>query len=437
MSTTQGRSTIVRPHIRRPLALLVLLLLVAAACGRDNDTTTDTTGAAGNPNAGNPPAVPGFDGTTIKLGVVTPTSGAVAIIGNPLTAGNKAWFDALNEEKGGIAGKYKVSLEIVDSKYDPPTGVQAYNQIKGDVVMFAQLLGTPIVKAVLDQMKADNIVAQPASLDADWVREQNLLPLGGPYQIQAINAVSWYTDEGGGEGKKWCSMIQDDAYGEAGQAGLDFAYDKLGIEPGPTVRFGATDADFTAQIGQLQSAGCEVVFLVSTPSVTGKALGTAAQTGFAPQWIGQSPSWIGALAASPVAPYLQSNYMVVAEGTEYGDSSVPGMAELVRIKDKYAPDQPPDYYFNFGYLEGVAVTQLLEKAVELGDVSHQGIIDAMNAIDLFSYDGLSGDYKWGSPEDRVPPRESSIFKVNPAKPYGLQKVIVNYKSDAAEEFEFE
>ena len=41
---------------------------------------------------------------------------------------------------------------------------------------------------MLPQLKPDNIVAAPASLDAFWVREQNLLPIGAPYQIQAINA---------------------------------------------------------------------------------------------------------------------------------------------------------------------------------------------------------------------------------------------------------
>ncbi len=427
--------------LRRLFAVLAVLSLLAAGCGRDDEDEPAATTAAGgdeeeNPNAGNPPAVPGFDGTTIKLGVVTPTSGTVAIIGNPLTAGNQAWFQKVNEEDGGIAGKYPVELVIVDSAYDPPTAVQAYNQIKGEVVMFAQLLGTPIVKAVLEQLKRDNVLAQPATLDADWVREPNLLPIGGPYQIQAINAVSWYTEEGGGEGKRWCSLIQDDAYGEAGQAGLDYAYEALEVDNGVVARFAATDTDFTAQIQQLQGDGCEVVFIVSTPTATGRALGAAATVQYAPQWIGQSPSWIGALAASPVAPYLQTNYIVVAEGTEYGDTSVPGMAELVRIKDTYAPDQAPDYYFNFGFIEAQAVTAVLERAVELGDLSHDGLIAAMNSLEELDFQGLSGIYTYGAPEDRVPPRESSIFKVNPAKPYGLEKVVVNYTSETAESFEF-
>ena len=289
----------------------------------------------------------------------------------------------MNTELGGIAGKYKIELDIRDSAYDPTKALQEYASVKESTVMLAQLLGTPIVNAVLEQLIDDDVVAAPASLDSFWVREPNLLPIGGPYQIQAINALNWYVEEGGGEGKKVCSLIQDDPYGEAGQAGLEFAAEELDIDLGVTARFpaGATADAFTAPIGQLKGDGCEMVFLVSTPSATGAALGEAVKAQFAPQWIGQSPTWIGALGASPLAPYLQANFLVASEGVAYGDTSVPGMEELVRIKDTYAPSQAPDVYFNFGYLQAKAVHALLEKAVELGDLSREGILKALEELD--------------------------------------------------------
>src|SRR5690606_27982596 len=130
-------------------------------------------------------------------------------------------FDYVNEELGGVAGKYPIELVIADSGYDPTKAGQEYAAMKDQVVLFAQLLGTPIVNAILEQLESDQIVASPASLDSFWVREPNLLPLGGPYQIQAINALNWYVEENG-EDKVLCSLIQDDPYGEAGQEGLDF-----------------------------------------------------------------------------------------------------------------------------------------------------------------------------------------------------------------------
>lgn len=413
----------------RPLTLLLVLALAAAACGgssNDDDDAATSDGATddgGGEPAGDPETTAGFDGTTIKLGVITPTSGPVAIIGNPLTAGNQAYFDYLNEELGGIAGKYQVELDIRDSGYDPTKAGQEYAAVKQDTVMLAQLLGTPIVNAVLEQLITDGVTAAPASLDSFWVREPNLLPVGGPYQTQAMNALDWYVAENG-EDKVLCSLISDDPYGEAGQEGLEFAAENLDLELAVTATFPAPPAaaDFTAPISQLEGAGCEMVFLVATPSSTGPALGKAAEVGFAPQWIGQSPSWLGALGKSPLAPYLQANFLVVSEGPNYGDESVEGMAELIRIKDTYAPDQEADVYFNFGYVQAKAVAALLEKAVELGDLSHEGILAASEELGTVSFDGLLGDYTYGPADERVPPTTSSIFKVDPASPTGLTLV---------------
>jgi ABC-type branched-subunit amino acid transport system substrate-binding protein len=422
---------------RRRLIAVAAVALVAAACGgRDDDDEAADSGGASE-EGGGLATVPGFDGETIRLGVVTPTSGPVAVIGEPLTNGNRAYWDYVNEELGGVGEQYPVELVIEDSAYDAPTAVQKYNQIKGDVVMFNQLLGTPIVNALLEQLSADNIVAQPASLDSFWVREQNLLPIGAPYQIQAINGVNWYVTEGGGsESSAVCTLRQDDPYGEAGQEGVDFALEQLGIDLTEEATFPVGNPDFTAQITQLQGAGCEMVWLVSTPSDTGAALGKAAELGFAPRWMAQSPTWIGAFVESELLPYLEANYTWVSEGPEYGDESVPGMSEMIRSQETYTPDQEPDVYFNFGYNEARAVHQVLEQAVEQGDLSRDGIIEAMNSLEEIEFDGILGEYGWGAPDDRDPPRASSIFEVDATKPIGLGLIVAEHEAPFAADFEF-
>lgn len=432
---------------RRLLALLAGATLVVAGCGgRDDDdeaATDDTEAPSGTEGggeeepAGEPQPGPGFDGTTIRLGVLTPTSGRVAIIGGPLTAGNQAYFDYVNEELGGVAGQYPIELDIRDTAYMEAQAAQEYSAGKDNVVMYAQLLGTPIINALLGQLTTDNIVASPASLDSFWVREQNLLPLGGPYQIQAINALSWWMEQPDGEGSTVCSLTQDDPYGDAGQEGLDFGAEQLGIELGPEVPFPLGNTDYTTQINQLQGANCDMVFMVATPADAAAALGRAAQAGFAPQWIGQSPTWLTLLFQGDLRQYVTENFLLVGEGPNYGDESVPGMAELVRIQETYAPDQPPDIYFNFGYAQAQAVHQVLEAAVENGDLSREGIIEAMNGIDELSYGGIYGDYGWGPPEERDPPRTSTIFRPNLDVPIGLELLEGDITSDAAEAFEFE
>ena len=106
--------------MRRTLvaALAACAVLGAAGCG-GADTEEEPAGGGGGGEAaeggGAPAKTAGFDGTTIKLGVLTPLSGPVAVIGEPLTAGNEVGFAAVNAN-GGIAGKYKVELVQEDTQ---------------------------------------------------------------------------------------------------------------------------------------------------------------------------------------------------------------------------------------------------------------------------------------------------------------------------------
>jgi ABC-type branched-subunit amino acid transport system substrate-binding protein len=416
----------------RGITLAVAATLLVAACGGAGDKGGGATGGT----AGAPQSTAGFDGTTIKLGVLSPLSGPVAVIGQPLTAGNKIWFDALNS-RGGLAGKYKVELVQEDTQYKPDVTVQQYNKIKGNVVAFTQVLGTAPTLAVLPQLKADKMLAAPASLDALWVREPNLLPVGGPYQIQVINAVDHYMTEGGGtKDSKICNMIQDDVYGEAGLQGLTFAAQKYGFTITTTQRYKTGTENYAGQIQALTTAGCQMVFLTATPTDAGKIWGTAAQSRFTPKWYAQSAAYAAALSKSPLTPYLQANALVVAEGTEWGDEKVPGMKDMVARVGQFGPGQQPDYYLAFGYNQGRAMTAVLEKAVQLGNLSRDGILEASRQLGKVSFEGLGGDYMYGPAETRNPPRSSTLFAIDPAKPFGLKTVKYDFTSDAAKSFEF-
>ncbi|PRX47604.1 amino acid/amide ABC transporter substrate-binding protein (HAAT family) [Prauserella shujinwangii] len=412
-------------------ALAATALLVAACGGAGDD------GGSGGGQAGEPATTAGFDGTTIKLGVLSPLSGPVAVIGQPLTSGNKVWFDHINSQ-GGIAGKYRVELVQEDTQYKPDVTVQQYNKVKGDVVAFTQILGTAPTLAVLPLLQSDEMIAAPASLDAFWVREPNLLPIGAPYQIQSINAMDHYLSEGGGTTDSTiCTMIQDDVYGEAGQEGIDFAAKEYGFEVANTQRFKVGTENYAGQIGALAGAGCEMVFLTATPTDAGKIWGTAAQAKFTPKWYAQSPSFVSALAKSAVAPYMRQYVTIAAEGTEWGDESVPGMKDMIDRVEQYAPNQEPDYYFAFGYNQARAMTALLEKAVELGDLSHAGLLRASEELGTVSFDGLTGDYTYGPADTRNPPRSTTLFSVDPSKPFGLATLKYDFTSEAAKKFEFQ
>ncbi len=448
-------------QVRRIAALLFALALIAAACGSSDDTSASDDASAvtaaddsaedatGDETAGDDvsdeadePAPeltegPGFDGTTIKVGVMSAMSGPTALIGVPLAAGQQVYFDYLNAELGGIAGQYPVEIVLEDHQYDTAATVQKFGKISDDVVMFSQIMGTAMISAALPLLAEDNMIASPASQDAFWVREQNLMPVIEPYQIDVINAMSYYLGDGGGSvDDTICAIIQNDLYGEAGLEGLEFAAKEFGFEIAATTRYGAGDASFTAQITELVNADCDMVWATALPSEFGGILGTAAQSAFTPRWIAQSPAWIDILALGDLAPYLTENVWIAALAQEWGFAGSEDMTAMVERVAKYKPDQAPSYYFTFGYIQAWATHQLLEEAVANGDLSREGLISAMNGLDELNFGDLGPAYPYGPPEDRDPPRFTTIFEVDVNKPFALGALAANITSDAAAAYEF-
>jgi ABC-type branched-subunit amino acid transport system substrate-binding protein len=413
---------------RRIIAVITMVLaagLVVAAVAPASARTA----------AKKPPTTDGFDGTTMKLGVITPLTGTVSLIGIPLTAGNQMWWDYVNDELGGVGGKYEVELVQEDSAYQAPQAIQAYDKIKGDVVDFQQILGTQVTKALLPKMQIDKTAGGPATLDALWVKNPNLFPIGSPYQVEVINALDYFT-KNGGKGKKVCALAQDDEFGEAGLEGLASAKKSLKLKTGPSPRF-KTGEDLTAQIQQLADAKCDAVVVVATAVDATAIVTKSVSLNFAPQMIGLAPFWLPQFAQSEaIGQFLVDHVWVSAEqAVAWGDSTVPGMDAFIERQQQYAPDQKPDPYFAFGYLQGQALYQILQRAVKNGDLSREGILKASNQVGTLSFDGLTGDYKYGkSASDRNPPRTTALFKVDPSQPVGLALLAPPAASAAAKKY---
>jgi ABC-type branched-subunit amino acid transport system substrate-binding protein len=406
--------------------LLVVLVAVGLAVG-----VTGQAAFAGGVHTGKtPPEVPGFDGSTIKLGVITPESGLAATVGRPLTNGNRVYWQAKNAD-GGVGGKYPVELSIEDSRYQVEAALQGYDEIKGDVVAFQQILGTQIVKAILTRLKAEKGFGGPATLDSLWVKEANLMPVAAPYQVEAANIMDWY-QKNGGKGKKICAMAQDDEYGTAGLDGLTQSSKTLKFKVAKTVRF-ATTSDVSAQVGELADANCEAVFLASLPNDTASIVTKMIGRNFTPQVLGLGPTWLSGFENDANnGQFFAEHFVWVGEGPAWGDESVPGMAKMIADVQQFSPDQRPDQYFAFGYIQAWAMDQILERAVKNGDLSKAGITKASKQVGTLKFEGLAGDYKYGkSANDRNPPRASTIAKVVAGAPIGLEVVVTNEASDAA------
>ncbi len=432
--------------VAKLVGLAVVAALFVVACGGGDKTASNAaknTTTTKSSNAGKAPKTgPGFDGTTIKLGVITPQSGAIGKIvaddiGTPMTSGNQVYWDSVNAN-GGVAGKYKVSLETADSQYDATVGLQAYDKIKNDVAAMQQVLGTQVLQAMQPKLKTDQISAGPATLDAEWTNDPNLFPIATSYQLLSINGIDYYIHNGGSKTKNICVLAQDDAYGEAGVQGANYEAQKAGFTLKTVQRY-ATLTDKTAQIQALKDNSCDAVLFVATLADTKAAIQTAIQLNYTARWIALSPAWLPSFVASSESDasfktYLEQNMWVSSTGVDW-NSPVPGYVQMRAAIAKYAPTQQPDPYFAYGFQQARAMDQILEVAVKNGDLSRAGILNAINGVGTLKFDGALPDFFYGtSVATRKQPTPATIFSIVAGVPQGLKTLSANYTSAAAKTF---
>lgn len=403
------------------------MALVLAACSSSNSPSSSSGIKTG----------PGVDVATktITLGVLTPESGAASIIGKPLTLGQQAFFENMNAT-GGVDG-WKVNLDVQDNQYNPQTQVQVYNQIVNSVLFMGQSLGSPTTQAVESLAQSQNVLLGTAAQDSAFTPEKINAVIGTPYAEDVANAMYYVTNTLGKTNAKIGIVYQNDAYGQDGLRGFTAAHQAYGFNDVGHATYDVTDTEFTSQALAMKNDGAQYVVVTAIPTSAAGIIGAAAVIGYHPQWILQGPAWSEYLITSDgtpsgtktaVAAALTGAWVLGFEA-QWGDTSIPGMAQFLAVHDKYAAAQVPDGYYMYGYCLALMEKQLLAKAISDGDLSRAGIINARLNLGTVDFGGLipSADY---TPSLGPADRETDIAQVDPTVT-GLLKIIQPYFESSA------
>jgi hypothetical protein len=156
-----------------------------------------------------------------------------------------------------------------------------------------------------------------------------------------------------------------------------------------------------------------------------------------PQWILQSPAFATALLGIPALVPLLTKVWLVGQGASWGDTSVPGMAQLLQDVQRYAPTQKPDGYFEFGYTESEVTYAILKKALDNNDITRDGLFTAFESLKNVSLGGLYPAVTYGSsPNERVPTRDSVIYAIDPTQPADVKALTPDFTGTAAKQSQF-
>jgi ABC-type branched-subunit amino acid transport system substrate-binding protein len=363
----------------RAIALSVLVSAgVLAGCGGGGD------------QAENGPRGVDLENKVVRIGLINDLSGPAAVIGRPMQVGYEVLYKQVNAGGSGILPEgWTVDWVTRDHGYNPQQSVQMYNEIHDDVFLLGLSFGTATTLPLHPMLARDGMVAFPASLSSRTGRNELTPVVTQTYRTEAMRAVDWAVEQGG-PGVKIGIVYQQDDYGMDSLEGLEAEAEFHGVEVVSTQAIAAGQADFTAVVSGLESSGAEYVLLGILPSATGPLLGTAAQLGYEPVWIGNSPAWLDRFFDPDVIPpEVFANYHWAGGGPYWGEE-IPGMATFLEEYERYGRgEMEPDSYILSGYLFGRGGLEVVRRALEAGDLSREGLLAAIQSIDGWDLGGLS------------------------------------------------
>jgi ABC-type branched-subunit amino acid transport system substrate-binding protein len=394
-------------------ALLAGALATAlAACGSTADTA-----AGGGTGAGGVKTDKGVTDTEISLGVMGDTSGVFKNLGAAINAGNQLWADDVNKA-GGICGR-QLKLEIVDHGYKADTAKTLYPQLEPKILGIVQLLGSPVLAALKQNLIDDNVTAAPASWSSQILNNPNIMMIGTTYDLEIINGLAYLQQQGLiKKGDRIGHIYIDGEYGGNGLKGSQYFGDKNGITiVGAKVT--STDNDLTNIVTGLKGAGVTAIVLTTTPGQTASAASASQALGLNVPILGNNPTFDPALLKSPAAAAL-ANLYVAASSAPFSSKTSKATELAAAYKAKYA-GSPLNGGVDVGYVEGLVWQSVLTKACENKDLSRAGVQTALKSLTSVKTDDLVAELDYSSP-GAPPTRGVYIAKVDPAAEGGLTEV---------------
>jgi ABC-type branched-subunit amino acid transport system substrate-binding protein len=412
--------------VKKFVAASAALVLVGglAACRGSEGPTTDEEGIKTDagvtsepcPDAVNP------DNGCIYLGTISDlTVGPFSPLAPAIVAAQAAFWKRVNEN-GGIGGyDIDVTTYVRDNKYDAQTTNEVYQDIKPNILALAQTLGSDPTAAILDDLKASNIVALPAAWSSAYAFEDIILESGANYCVETMNGIDFAVGAKP-DIKSIMSVHYPGDYGDDAAGGAQYAADKLGLNFTSVVT-GTGVENQAGAVSQILAERPDLLIITTGPremaALVGGVYAQAATTGYTPMVLGTSPTWHRDLLGSPVAPALQAAYFQTGPWAPW-DANTPGHAAMREALGE--PDTITDG-FTAGWVWSYPLKAALEKAVENGDLTRAGVAAAAKSLTAVDYEGMlpagAGNFAAG-PSGQV--KATIISKPDPESSTGVSPV---------------
>ncbi|MBA9004721.1 ABC transporter substrate-binding protein [Thermomonospora cellulosilytica] len=403
------------PRAFRPGRLgtaVAALVLALSACGGSAEDPAGA-GAPGVTDEPCPNAVDKSKGC-IYLGVISDlTSGPFHLLGAPTTKAQQAFWRRVNQQ-GGIAGyEIDVTRYVVDSKYDVDTHQRLYRQIRGRVLAMAQTLGSSHTARILPELRADKMIAVPASWSSAWEFEDVILESGVNYCFESMNAVDYAVDSWRADSVMVVHFDND--YGKDAVAGARAAAQRRKLSFKTVATPPGADKQ-AAAVAEILAERPDAVLLAVGPAEVGGIVSQAVKQGYRGRFIGSTPSWSRTLLElkDPQAvTAIKQSFWKVSPWKPYA-ADTPGHSAMRAVLG-LTGSEPNDNYTS-GWVWSYPLKAVIQRAAANGELTREGLLKAMRQVTRIDYEGMlpaeAGDFS-GDPDSAA--FRGSLMSVPDAK----------------------
>jgi branched-chain amino acid transport system substrate-binding protein len=350
------------------IALMLAVLPLVSACGGESK-----------------------EGKTLKVGIMTPSTGPAAEKGAPMGDANLDAIKYINEELGGVKG-YQIEPIWLDSKYD---AAQAVTNIKRFMDEKCLLFGTSSSKEMTAVMQIANEAGFPGLVcfNAPNLHRppQHIYGQTPDYGDDWTAFTTYYMKNiWKGSGKpKMALLVLNNPTGYGARDAARAAADSLGVEilwdgaVGKAFEHTATTTSETETLTRIKAMNPDVLYISSTPAPTSVIIKNAYELGMYPGvTIGCGhASFTKALVDLAGADIVEGVYGVFPTAS-WGEN-VPGMAKLVEYAQKEHPKDVGNMDYITAWAQSLVMAEILRLAVENAgyDVLAKGDVTSWQAVE--------------------------------------------------------
>ncbi len=332
-------------------------------------------------------AVNGVTDTEVTFGMCSAFSGGARELGLGMKTGIELAFAAANEG-GGVHGR-KLKLVALDDGYEPERNKVCMKELVENKKVFAIAgnVGTPTAVVAVPYALEKKVLFYGAFTGAGLLRQdppdRYVFNYRASYAEETAASVKYLVDVKRLKPSQIAVFAQEDAYGDAGFAGVAHQVRRYGFDSSRILRVGYKRntldvADAATAILKNQSRA-QAIVMVPTYKAAAKFVERVVNGGFRPTFA--SVSFVGSTAFAEELRSLGPRYaegVVVTQVVPLPTSHATAIIRYRELLKRYSTGEEPNFVSLEGYIAGNVLVEALRRTGKALDTER--LVDTFETI---------------------------------------------------------